>query len=365
MNIAKYEKSGKNCLVVFRNKRVNDFEGATAVIEGFGERGYYFDRVEYVDYLSSCEITFALQDAVKRYENVVLFCPQTMENTLKNFVSGICGGQFDELNRMQTEENNISFLFCDAQNRLKIADIVANLASKCGYAFGRTVIRCVGAPSDRINSAVSKAKTACADLIINVKEKFSDCTIELIYPDNIPKTPFDRAVREIVTALNEHVYALEDVALAERLIQLLKLRRMKICVAESFTGGGVGKRLVEVSGASEVFIEGLNTYANSSKTGRLGVSEQTLNSYGAVSEQTAAQMAQGLLFAGNCDVCIATTGIAGPKSDNTKKPVGLVYLAVGTGEGISVYEYNLKGSRRSITETAINLALFLTYKTLK
>ena len=87
--------------------------------------------------------------------------------------------------------------------------------------------------------------------------------------------------------------------------------------------------------------------------------------YGAVSEQTAYEMAQGLINGGLCDVSIATTGIAGPKSDLSSKPVGLVYLSVGTKDDVAVYKYNLKGDRKSITETAINLALFHTFKILK
>lgn len=152
---------------------------------------------------------------------------------------------------------------------------------------------------------------------------------------------------------------------AEKLIGFLKLRGMKISVAESFTGGGISKRLVEISGVSEVYFEGLNTYSNESKILRLGVKQTTLQKYGAVSEQTAREMAEGLIKGGNCDICIATTGIAGPKSDNTNKPVGLAYIAIGLKDGTDVYEFNLKGDREQITETAINIALFLAYKTLK
>ena len=123
--------------------------------------------------------------------------------------------------------------------------------------------------------------------------------------------------------------------------------------------------MVEIPGISEVYFEGLNTYSNKSKIERLGVKEETLEKYGAVSAQTAYEMAYGLLETGNCNISIATTGIAGPKSDGTKKPVGLLYIAVGTEEHVSVYEYNLKGTRLSITETAINIALFLAFKKLK
>ena len=76
-------------------------------------------------------------------------------------------------------------------------------------------------------------------------------------------------------------------------------------------------------------------------------------------------MAEGLRRENGSDICIATTGLAGPASDGSQKPVGLVYIAVAVGEDFSVFEYNLGGSRENVTNTAINLALFHTYKLLK
>jgi nicotinamide-nucleotide amidase len=76
-------------------------------------------------------------------------------------------------------------------------------------------------------------------------------------------------------------------------------------------------------------------------------------------------MAEGLINTGNCDLSISTTGIAGPKSDNTNKPVGLNYIAIGTKDGVNVYKFNTAGDRKTVTETAINHALFLAYKSIK
>ena len=225
-------------------------------------------------------------------------------------------------------------------------------------------IRTVAAPVETVNGALAKLKDACPAVSISLRENFGDLVIE-IGNDGIDKPTYQKAHRELVAALNDYIYALEDISLCERLFQLLKLRKATVSVAESFTGGGICKRLVEISGISEVFFEGLNTYSNKSKMERLGVKEETLKAYGAVSAQTAYEMAYGLLATGNCNLAISTTGIAGPKSDGTKKPVGLMYIAVGNEEHISVYEYNLKGSRQSITETAINIALFLAFKKLK
>ena len=226
-------------------------------------------------------------------------------------------------------------------------------------------VKTVGAPENKISEAILKAKEVCGELDFSITQNYGDCTIEITYAADMPRTLYESVMRAILGVLNDYVYALEDITLAERFVQLLKLRKMTISVAESFTGGGVGKRLVEVPGVSEVFYEGLNTYSNKSKVERLGVREQTLTEHGAVSEQTAAEMAEGLILGGNCDIGISTTGIAGPNSDNTNKPVGLFYIGIATKESVHVYGYNLKGTRKSITETAINFALFLAFKRIK
>ena len=140
------------------------------------------------------------------------------------------------------------------------------------------------------------------------------------------------------------------------------MRGKKISVAESFTGGGLAKRIVSVPGASDVYFEGLNTYNQNAKIKRLGVSPYTLGTLGAVSEKTAYEMALGLLNTRDCDLAIATTGLAGPKGDKHMHPVGYCCIAIGTKERISVYQYKFDGNREEITEKAINYALFLAYK---
>jgi nicotinamide-nucleotide amidase len=175
----------------------------------------------------------------------------------------------------------------------------------------------------------------------------------------------DDVLRIFADGLAEFIYALDDKSLEEQLVDMLKVRGKKIAVAEYFTGGGVAKRIVSVSGASEVYFEGLNTYNELSKIKRLGVQEYALKTFGVVSDETAYQMAAGLIATGDVDVAIATTGIAGPKSDSTNFPVGLAYIAVGTKEKVYVYRYKFNGNRKEITEKAINHALFLAYRQLK
>lgn len=353
----------KSCLLVFKNKKINRFEDYDALIAKFASGNVYFDRILYCAYDDSQEIAKSIRESGQNYGNVVIFCPDEMTATLKNFAEKVFDNRFDNFGVMYAENSTVFVLSCGG--KLTAEDIIEIISKSGGISFGKAYIKTVGAEAGEIDGAVNAAIAVCPDCAFNVFDDFSDCTIEIVYPTDISKPVFDQTFRALVSRLNEHIYAIEDISLAERLYQLLKLRRLKIAVAESFTGGGIAKKLVGVSGISEVYFEGLNVYSNEAKMLRLGVSEDTLRQDGAVSEQTAFEMAKGLLATGGCDIAVATTGIAGPKSDYTQKPVGLCYISVGTADGISVKKYELKGSREKITETAINLALFSVYKTIK
>lgn len=358
--------AGKLSIVSLESKRIIDFNGVLKVAEKLAGYGYYADKISRVAYNEPDEIVSALSDCADNYENSVVICPASMGATVSKFFTEKCGGEFDGLGILNTNGKAIFILYSDCANRLEYKDIKAFLDKKYDICYDSAVIKCVGAPVKLINGAISNAQQRFGDGVsFNVKESFDDFRLEIVYTSLAPKIKLDETVREIVKTLGEYVYALEDISLAEQLYRLLKLRRMKIAVAESFTGGGVGKRLVEVSGVSEVYFEGLNTYSNEAKMQRLGVSELTLSQRGAVSAETAYQMAEGLLKTGNCDIAVSTTGIAGPKSDNTLKPVGLAFIGVGVEGDIAVYKFNFAGDRQAISEKAINHALFLAYKRLK
>lgn len=120
----------------------------------------------------------------------------------------------------------------------------------------------------------------------------------------------------------------ELITLAEGVTAKIKQRGLTLAVAESCTGGWLSKIITEVSGVSAIYKGGVCTYANEIKSAVLGVKEETLKAYGAVSEQTARQMSEGVCRALNTDIGVGITGIAGPLSDNTEKPVGLIYISV-------------------------------------
>ena len=198
------------------------------------------------------------------------------------------------------------------------------LQKKHGLRFDKIVVRAVGASAVHAEQLVAEARRRAEGKITCIyRRKYDEDIIELIYDNNTPKMLADDLTRWFAKGFEGTMYALENVTIEKQLVSLLKVRGKKLSVAESFTGGGIAKRIVSVSGASEVYFEGLNTYDERSKIKRLGVSSYTLGSMGAVSENTAYEMALGLLETGDCDVALATTGLAGPQSDKTGKPVGV------------------------------------------
>lgn len=127
--------------------------------------------------------------------------------------------------------------------------------------------------------------------------------------------------------------------LEEEIVVKLSEKGLTLTTAESCTGGLVAKRLTDVSGASAVFHGGAVTYSNRLKSEWLGVRADTLRQFGAVSVQTAHEMAEGARKFAKADLAVAVTGIAGPNSDDTDKPVGLVYIALADANGVTVEKY--------------------------
>ena len=151
----------------------------------------------------------------------------------------------------------------------------------------------------------------------------------------------------------------EDETLEMAVVKLLEKYELTVTTAESCTGGLLAGRLINVPGASDVFKEGFITYSNKAKRKYLDVNKSTLKKYGAVSEQTAREMAVGGVFAADSDACVAVTGIAGPDGGTEEKPVGLVYIATYMKDQITVAEYQFKGNREKIREQAVVKALDL------
>ena len=337
------------------------------IADAFLSGGVFLDEVLVLPYDGASELAAALTRLSYECDGVFLTCDGVLLSYLKDAVSVFCEGRFSGDFITETEKCLFAVLpASDAGADLVCGEVIPLIDKRRRKRYDRMVIRTVAAPSELLRTTVASAENISGGkLSYNLSEKFGDGRLEIIYDSETPKMLADEVLRVAATQLNDFMYAMEDIPLARRLYDVLKLRRLRLATAESFTGGGVGRALVEISGASAFFYEGLNTYDNQSKINRLGVSPYTIKSHGAVSDEVAYEMAAGLIAQGNCDVAVATTGIAGPKSDGSDKPVGLCFIAVGTKEKVRVYRYQLEGDREKITETAINLALFLTYKEIK
>lgn len=167
----------------------------------------------------------------------------------------------------------------------------------------------------------------------------------------------DPVVREIEARLGAMVYAHEGESLEQVVFNLLRKNSLVMATAESCTGGLLAEKITNIPGASEVYQRGYITYANQAKTEDLGVSENTLNAFGAVSRETALEMVRGLLKKTGASVGAAITGIAGPGGGTAEKPVGLVYVAVAVRDKTVCKGFELMGNRERIRNDACMHAL--------
>lgn len=184
-------------------------------------------------------------------------------------------------------------------------------------------------------------------LRITAKAKSSEEATKLI-------GPMEESIR---TRVGKYIYGEGDTSLDEVVSKILVEKNLKIAVAESCTGGMVSASLINYPGISSVFMEGLITYSNEAKMERLGVNKETLDKFGAVSEETAIEMAQGVCKKFNTNVGVSTTGVAGPGGGTDEKPVGLVYIGVCINGKTKVKKLNLSGNRFKVRQRAAKEAL--------
>lgn len=156
-------------------------------------------------------------------------------------------------------------------------------------------------------------------------------------------------IEKMYAEFGEYIYAEgDDASMVSTVVELLKKNGKTLATAESCTGGMIGEQLTSVPGASEVYGFGFITYANEAKERILGVKHETLAAHGAVSEETAKEMAEGARRVSGADISVAVTGIAGPGGGTEEKPVGLVYIGISTNDGTRAVRLNLSGNRQRI-----------------
>ena len=193
------------------------------------------------------------------------------------------------------------------------------------------------------------AKGVDVSLRITAKGKDKEECLKLI-------SPVENEIRSI---LKEKVYGEGEITLEYKVAEMLCESNLTISTAESCTGGMIAAKLISYPGVSKVFLEGAVTYSNEAKIKRLGVKKETLDRYGAVSEETAKEMAEGICRESGSDVSIVTTGIAGPGGGSVEKPVGLVYIGLCFKGETIVERHIFQGDRDKVRERATMNALNL------
>lgn len=195
----------------------------------------------------------------------------------------------------------------------------------------------------------------------SVEENCLDATITMT--SDASREVFETIKSRVYNVFEEEVYSASEGSLEEIAARLLRMNNRTLAVGESLTGGEICSRLTSIAGISANFYEGIVCYNRASKVERLGVPKSVLADYGAVSRETAYAMVKGLCKR-PVDLALATTGLAGPTGDEGK-PVGLVYIAVGGGDFITVFERRFSGSRNEIRTATSNVALFYLIRYLK
>jgi nicotinamide-nucleotide amidase len=168
-----------------------------------------------------------------------------------------------------------------------------------------------------------------------------------------------KAKQEMYDRLKEDIYGEDAETLEEITVKMLCKKKLTIAVAESCTGGMLANMITNASGSSLCFKQGFVTYTSESKINTLKVSEQTIKQYGAVSGETAKEMADGVRGLCGTDIGLATTGIAGPTGGTGKKPVGLVFIAVSKQDDVFFQQFRFAGNRTDIKTKVACAALDL------
>lgn len=177
------------------------------------------------------------------------------------------------------------------------------------------------------------------------------------------KKNVEKIVKKLYNRISEFIIGEDNDRIENTIYECLNSGKkpLTISTAESCTGGMIASKLIEVPGISENFMESIVSYSNEVKIKRLKVKKETLEKYGAVSEEVAREMLAGL----KTDVAISTTGIAGPGGGSKEKPVGLVYIGIRVKDKIKIFRRELKGDRNKIRQRAMMHALYNLLKILK
>lgn len=239
--------------------------------------------------------------------------------------------------------------------------VMPKLQQKCGQVFYSQTVKIVGPGESSVETQILDMLNTQENPTIAPYAKTGEVHLRVTARAKDEKEAREKTapvVEELYRRFGKAVYTTDaDETLEMALTKLLIKKKYTMTTAESCTGGMIAARMVNAPGVSAVLKSGFITYANEAKEELLGVSHDTLEKFGAVSRETAEEMAEGAVKAAHTDAAIAVTGIAGPDGGTKEKPVGLVYIAVNVRGNVEVREYHFSGSRQKIRESVTAAAL--------
>lgn len=239
--------------------------------------------------------------------------------------------------------------------------VMPKLQQKCGQVFYSQTVKIVGPGESSVETQILDMLDTQDNPTIAPYAKTGEVHLRVTARAKDEKEARKKTapvVEEIYRRFGNAVYTTDaDETLEMALTKLLIKKKYTMTTAESCTGGMIAARMVNAPGVSAVLKSGFITYANEAKEELLGVSHDTLEKFGAVSRETAEEMAEGAVKAAHTDAAVAVTGIAGPDGGTKEKPVGLVYIGVNVRGNVEVREYHFSGSRQKIRESVTAAAL--------
>ena len=222
------------------------------------------------------------------------------------------------------------------------------------------VLRIIGMGESKIENDLLDLIDKQINPTIATYAKDGECTVRITAKGKNEKeveSLIEPISNEIKSRFKEKVYGEDDTTIEDEVAKILVDNNLTIAVAESCTGGMVAADLINYPGISSVFMEGCVTYSNEAKMMTLNVKKETLNTVGAVSEQCAKEMSEGVAARHNTNIGLSTTGIAGPEGGSEDKPVGLVYMGITINNKTIVKKYIFNGNRQQIRSRACKTLL--------
>jgi nicotinamide-nucleotide amidase len=245
----------------------------------------------------------------------------------------------------------------------RILPRIADLAVRKSYQIH---FRTFGLPESQIGQMLEGVEAMFPGVVIGYRASFPEIELKVLARAQDARSAerlAERAGEEVKRRVGEVIFGGREDTFAGAIGRTLRDRGVTLAVAESCTGGLVGSMLTSVPGSSDYLLLDAVVYSNSAKTSVLGVGEETLRAYGAVSEETAIAMVNGVLRVSSADIGVSITGIAGPGGGSDEKPVGTVWIAVGSRAGaMFARHFKFLGPREYVRQLAAYSALKMVQK---